>query len=225
MKLTFIEHACVMLEHDGKVIVIDPFTRNADAVIRLYPQFMHPDYIAITHGHDDHTAALSLIAGKNTKILGIVELCSYLSSHGFENLYGMNFGGTLTFDDISFSLVPAMHSSSENGLYLGQPGGFVIKIGNHTVYHAGDTDAFSDMSLINKFFRPDVGLIPIGGRFTADVLKAAFICNEFFSFDTVIPVHYDTFPPIKADAEKFASLVKCKTLILRPSECKDFDDK
>lgn len=223
MKLTFIEHACVMLEHNGTTVVIDPFTSNLDAVMRKYPNFLHPDYIALTHGHDDHTAALTSIAGKNTVIVGIVELCSYLSSHGFTNTYGMNFGGTLDFGDVSFSLVPAVHSSSDKGVYLGEAGGFVIKMGSHTVYHFGDTDAFGDMALINRFHRPTIGLVPIGGRFTMNEEKAAFVCNEYFSFDTVIPIHYDTFPPIKADAERFASLVKGKTLILKPSQSADFD--
>lgn len=223
MKLTFIEHACVMLEHNGKVVVIDPFTSDADAVIRKYPHFMHPDFIALTHGHDDHTAALTSIVGKNTTIIGIVEICSYLNSLGFAKTVGMNFGGTVAFDDISFTLVPAVHSSSDKGVYLGQPAGFVIKLGDKTVYHAGDTDLFGDMSLINRFLNPSIGLIPIGGRFTMDVKKAAVCCNEYFDFDAVIPIHYNTFPPIKADEKEFVSLVKTKTIPLRPTESVDFD--
>lgn len=223
MKLIFIEHACVMIEHNGKVIVIDPFTSDADAVIRKYPRFMHPDFIALTHGHDDHTAALTSIAGKNTTIIGIVEICSYLNQKGFTKTVGMNFGGTVSFDDISFTLVPAVHSSSDKGVYLGEPAGFVIKAGEKTIYHAGDTDLFGDMALIKRFYNPSVGLIPIGGRFTMDVEKAAVCCNEYFDFDMVIPIHYNTFPPIKADEKKFASLVKAKTVLLRPNESVEID--
>lgn len=222
MKITYIHHACVMIEHNGKVIVSDPFFPELGPIVKQYPQFAKPDYIVLTHGHNDHIGSIGSLLTSSPVVLCIVELASYLRKQGVKNVVGLNFGGKVAFGDISFSLVPAVHTSANNGVYLGEAAGFVLSLGDKTVYHAGDTDAFGDMSLIQKFFKPDIGLLPIGGHYTMDEEKAAFCCNEFFAFDTVIPIHYDTFPEISASCEKFASLTKTKVLPLKPLQSAEF---
>ena len=67
----------------------------------------------------------------------------------------------------------------------------------------------------------DVTLLPIGGHYTMDRRDAA-VAAEFVGAETVIPMHYDTFPPIEADPEQFKSDVESKTsskvVILQPGE-------
>ena len=222
MKLTYINHACVMIEYNGKIIVTDPFFDDLGTVLAKYPQFATPDYIVLTHGHNDHIGSLNFLLSHSPTILCIVELASFLRKQGIKNVIGLNFGGKISFDDVSFAIVPAVHTSANNGVFLGQAAGFVLTLGDKTVYHAGDTDAFGDMALIQKFFKPDIGLIPIGGRYTMDVEKAAFCCNEYFTFGTVVPIHYNTFPEISASPETFASLVKSKVLPLTPLQSVEF---
>ena len=97
----------------------------------------------------------------------------------------------------------------------------MIKIGETTVYHAGDTALFSDMKLIAQRSDVDVALLPIGGHYTMD-RRDAVVAAEFVGAGTVIPMHYDTFPPIETDAGAFKEEVESKTssrvVVLSPGE-------
>lgn len=209
MKITYIEHSCFMIEIKGKIIIIDPFMKNPEKVIDKFPQTLNPDYIIISHGHDDHTNALRYIKGKSTCLIGVPELCSYFETcENVEKTYPMNFGGTVDIGVASISLVKAEHTSSLNGIYLGEPTGIILKTNEHTLYHFGDTAVFGDMALIQKLYQPNIGLIPIGGRYTMDATHAAFACNEYFSFDTIIPMHYDTFDSICVNPNEFSNKVR-----------------
>ena len=104
---------------------------------------------------------------------------------------------------------------------IGTPAGFVITIGGVTVYHAGDTCLFGDMKLIAERNPVDVLLLPIGGHYTMD-RHDAVIAAEFVGAKTVIPMHYDTFPPIETDSAAFKSDVEARTssrvVLLKPGE-------
>lgn len=216
MQLTYIEHACVAVEHNGTVVVVDPFFSDEKAVRAAYPSLFAPDYILLTHGHGDHIGSLPLVCTDKTVVVGLPELCSYLRKKGVRHTYDMNFGGTKTFGDLTVSFVPALHSSSADGVYLGPAAGVVFTLGDKTFYHMGDTDLFGDMAYIQKFFHPQIGFVPIGGRYTMNEDKAAFCCNEFFSFEKILPVHYNTFPGIEASAASFARKVTSEVLPLAP---------
>jgi L-ascorbate metabolism protein UlaG (beta-lactamase superfamily) len=86
----------------------------------------------------------------------------------------------------------------------------VISIGDVTVYHAGDTCLFSDMKLIAERNPIDVAMLPIGGHYTMDRHDAAYAAG-LIGARTVIPMHYDTFPPIETDAEAFKAEVESST--------------
>ncbi|MNE98072.1 metal-dependent hydrolase [compost metagenome] len=77
-------------------------------------------------------------------------------------------------------------------------------MGDVTLYHAGDTGLFGDMKWIGERFDIDIAFLPIGGRFTMgpeDALTAA----EWIQARCVVPIHYDTFPPIRQDGSAFIS--------------------
>jgi L-ascorbate metabolism protein UlaG (beta-lactamase superfamily) len=69
----------------------------------------------------------------------------------------------------------------------------------------GDTDIFSDMALINELHQPEIGLVPIGDRFTMGGAVAALACQRFFKFGTVIPCHYGSFGIIDQTADTFVA--------------------
>ena len=111
--------------------------------------------------------------------------------------------------------------SAEDGTPVGTCSGLVITVGDTTVYHAGDTCLFGDMKLIGDRHDIDVALLPIGGHYTMD-RHDAVAAVEMIGAETVIPMHFDTFPPIETDAEAFKSDVESQTssqvVILAPGE-------
>ena len=77
------------------------------------------------------------------------------------------------------------------------------------------------MKLIGERNPVDVALMPIGGHYTMD-RHDAVVAAEFVGAATVIPMHYDTFPPIETDAGAFKDEVESKTsskvVVLSPGE-------
>jgi L-ascorbate metabolism protein UlaG (beta-lactamase superfamily) len=168
-------------------------------------------HVALTHGHDDHIGdAGEICKATGAPLLANYELALHLNAKGAEKLEPMNTGGTVYTADFDLTLVNALHSSSSGGVYLGNPNGIVVtsKEGR-TVYHMGDTDMFGGMELIAEFHKPDVGIVPIGDRFTMGAKSAAFACKKFFSFKTILPCHYGTFEGmLDPDASKFVAEMK-----------------
>jgi L-ascorbate metabolism protein UlaG (beta-lactamase superfamily) len=124
----------------------------------------------------------------------------------------MNLGGTVKRDGLAFTMVNAQHSSAiiKDGMpvTMGDPAGFVIKSSERTVYHAGDTEIFSDMALIQRIHQPKIGLIPMGDRFTMGPETAAMACNEFLNLEVIVPIHWGTFDLLTGDPQAFKSLVR-----------------
>jgi L-ascorbate metabolism protein UlaG (beta-lactamase superfamily) len=70
-----------------------------------------------------------------------------------------------------------------------------------TVYHAGDTTVFGDMTLIGELYQPDIALLPIGGYYTMGPVGAAKAAR-LLGVDTVVPIHYGTFPILAGTPEE-----------------------
>ena len=83
-----------------------------------------------------------------------------------------------------------------------------------TVYHMGDTDIFGDMALIEELFQPKIGLVPIGDRFAMGARTASLACKKYFKFETVIPIHYGTFPIIEQDPAKFVAAMAGQNVMI-----------
>ena len=140
----------------------------------------------------------------------------------------MNKGGTLTFDGISVSMVPAEHSSGwiEDGnlVYMGEAVGYVVKFEDAlTIYFAGATTVFGDMRLIRKLHAPELAFLPIGDRFTMGPEGAALAC-ELLGVVQVVPMHYGTFPVLTGTPGRLRELVRSKgvaVLELSPGETAD----
>ena len=164
------------------------------------------------------------VAQKNdAPTVAIVELAGWLGEQGVKNTIDPNLGGTVEFDWGWAKMVQAFHTNTapDGTCGSGQAAGCVINIGGTTIYHLGDTCLFSDLKLIAERTPPDVALIPIGGHYTMDRQDAALAAG-LIGAPTVIPMHYNTFPPIETDAEAFKSDVESKTtstvVILEPGE-------
>ncbi len=208
MKITWYGHSTFRIETGASVIMIDPFLKGNPsfngAGLSFDDAIRGVTHVGLTHGHDDHIADAAEVCKTNgATLFATYELALHIGAEKFEP---MNTGGTVASDDFALTLTDALHSSSSGGTYLGNPNGIVLatKEGK-TVYHMGDTDVFPGMGLINKLYEPDIGIVPIGDRFTMGARVAAFACKEFFNFEAVIPCHYGTFPIIDQTADRFVS--------------------
>jgi len=216
----YIGHSAFTFAAGEKLIAIDPFiTGNPSATIKA--EDIEPTTILVTHAHDDHVGDTVKLADRTgAPVVAQVELAGFLKSKGCETITP-NYGGTAQFDGGTVKLTPAWHTSAHSeGGPLGQPAGMIVRMAGKAIYHAGDTALFLDMQLIGDE-GIDVAIIPIGDFFTMgpdDAVRAV----KFLRPKVVIPSHYNTFPPIKQDAEEFKKKVEeatsAKCVVLAPGE-------
>jgi L-ascorbate metabolism protein UlaG (beta-lactamase superfamily) len=233
MEIKFHGQSCFELSDGDATLLVDPFLKPNNPVAVATADEVEPTHIALSHGHADHIAdAVGVAKRTGAHCVAMVELANWLEGQGVEDVSDPNFGGAVSFDWGSIKLVPAWHTnttpgseeapySAEHGIVMGPAAGLVIKIGGKTVYHAGDTCLFGDMKLIAERDPIDIALLPIGGHYTMD-RHDAVIAAEFIGAGTVIPMHYDTFPPNETDAEAFKADVEGQTssqvVVLKPGE-------
>ena len=229
VELLWLGHATVRITSTtGKVIVIDPFLKMNPTTPDKYKDLKalgKVDLILVTHGHADHARDLGGLA----RLTGAIVVANYeyaiqLGKYGVidpDRTIAMNKGGTVTplGRGIKVNMVPAEHSSAVDLLNFGLQGkdtnsqrfvdggvpvGYVVELENgFKIYHSGDTDVFGDMALINRFFRPDVALVCIGGHFTMGPERAAYAVRELIKPERVIPIHYGTYPVINRTPAEF----------------------
>jgi L-ascorbate metabolism protein UlaG (beta-lactamase superfamily) len=228
-KLTWFGHSSYLLEDDGgNVVAIDPFIKD-NPVSRVDIKDLRPSTILLTHAHNDHVGdTVELAENNDAKVICIVELGDWLETQGVRDVVGINHGGTAPFPGGTAKMVPAWHTSSyydgERRVAHGIPAGLVVRFGGKAFYFAGDTALFGDMCLIGDE-GIDVALLPIGDHYTMGVDDAARAA-EFVRAGTVIPCHYNTFPPIRQDPEAFRGKVlercpEAQVIVLSPDESVD----
>lgn len=209
-KLTFHGHATCSIElDDGTKLVIDPFFEGNPACDHDGTG-VEADYILVTHAHGDHIGDLVPLARRTgATVISSHELVSWLATHGIENTHGMSIGGGYTFPFGYVKLTPALHGTKNEGEggehFPTMPAGLLIKPNEgKRIYHAGDTALLNDFQLLRGHV--DVALLPIGDNYTMgpdDAVRAV----AFIEPPVVIPIHYNTFPPIEQDAEAFRDQV------------------
>jgi L-ascorbate metabolism protein UlaG (beta-lactamase superfamily) len=210
MDIRFLGHACFELTEGDTRVLVDPFlTGNPKAAVAASD--VNPTHIFLTHGHGDHYGDIEDIAKRTgAQVVAIVEIANELGQAGIDNVSDPNMGGTVDLGDVWVRLVPAWHTSTTPKGTANVPAGLVIGLGGKVVYHLGDTALFSDLRLPGERDNLDVALMCIGGHYTMDrhdAVKAA----DLVGAATVIPCHYDTFPPVETDAAAFKSEVEAQT--------------
>ncbi|QQZ10616.1 metal-dependent hydrolase [Heyndrickxia vini] len=213
MKVSYHGHSIIKVETNGKTILFDPFI-NGNSQTDLKVEEEKPDYIILTHGHNDHVGDTVQIAKQSgALVIANNEIANYLSWQGL-NTHPMHIGGSFEFEFGKVKLTPAFHGSAivtENQelIYLGMPTGVLLMVEGKTIYHAGDTGLFSDMKLIGELHPIDLAFLPIGDNFTMGPEDAA-IAAKFLNAKTVVPIHYNTFPVIKKEPNQFIDLLEKK---------------
>lgn len=226
-RVRWLGHAALLLESDGQTILIDPFlTGNPSAAVK--PDELQPDLILISHGHGDHVGdAVSIAQRTGAKVASNYEISEWLTlpprTLASDKVYGPQHGGSFVSDKgARVKLTLAFHGSVlPDGTYGGNPCGFIVTFPDGCrIYDAADTSLFGDMSLIGDDGL-DLAIVPIGDYYTmgpADAVRAVKLLRPRY----VLPIHYNTFPPIVQDATAWAARVTAETsakpVVLQPGD-------
>lgn len=200
MKFTYYGHSCFQIETGGSTLLFDPFITPNDKASDIDISDINPDFILISHGHEDHVADVEKIAKQNNaRIISNYEIVNWFEEKGIDG-HPLNHGGKAEFRFGTVKYVSAIHSSIlPDGSFGGNPGGFVIENKEGCFYFAGDTALTYDMKLIPEMgYDLDFAILPIGDNFTMGV-QEAIKAASFIKCDKVIGVHYDTFGYIEID--------------------------
>ena len=219
-RLTYIGHSAFFIEKDGEGILIDPFI-SGNPVANFDYKNKKISHIFVTHAHHDHLGdAIEISKNTGAIIVASFELANYCIDKGAKAI-GVNTGAHLNFNWGSVRALNASHSSSNPDLaYGGACLSYLFDIDGTTIYHAGDTGLIPDFSLYGKIYNPYYAILPIGGQYTMGIEEATIAAKMLYA-TKVIPMHYNTFPPLKVDVTKFIDLLEAqgqKCLPLKANE-------
>lgn len=214
--VTFIGHSSFFLQIAGKNILIDPnFARWIFVLKRLRRPGLRLrdlppiDAVLISHAHFDHLHRPSLRAiarltrrrsGKRPVIVVPRHVRDLVSDLGYDRIVELDWWEELRLGHLEITHVPSRHWGARilRDMYRGY-GGYVLKAGDHSLYHAGDTAYFEGFREIGERLRPEVALLPIGA-YRPDSYRAMHTSPEdavqaFVDLGArcMVPMHYGTF--------------------------------
>jgi L-ascorbate metabolism protein UlaG (beta-lactamase superfamily) len=220
--LTWLGHSAFRVDSPGgKRIYVDPFLTGNPKCPAGEVEPERCDLVFLTHGHGDHLGDAVVIHQRfGCPVVAQVELRGWLTGQGVADdgsAHSINKGGTVTVEGIRLTLTHANHSSSApDGSYTGESCGVVLELEEgFTMYFAGDTNVFGDMSLIGRIYRPDVAVLPIGDHFTMGPREAA-VALELLGVIRCVPCHYGTFGLLTGTPDELRELAPPGVEILSP---------
>jgi len=211
------------VESDGKTVYVDPWLNGPTSPIKVN-DVKKADVVLVTHDHADHgyQEAIEICKKTGAYFIAINELAIQARDEGVEKVHTLNIGGSVNVGGVDVTLVQAFHSCE-----TGAPTGFIVKFHSDSFYHPGDTGLFATMELFGELYDIDAFFAPIGSYYTMSIEQAA-LATKLVKPKVVIPMHYNTFPAIEVDPEKFSKAVSeaapdTKVEILVPGLSKDLE--
>jgi L-ascorbate metabolism protein UlaG (beta-lactamase superfamily) len=177
------------------------------------------DLILITHAHHDHfqPEEIERLRVEGTRLIAPRDIAEMLPG----DVTPVAPGDVADAFGIKIQVVPAYniveerldkHPKAKNWV------GYLMELGGHTFYHAGDTDHLPELETIST----DVAFLPVGGTYTMDVPQAAELARAMKP-GIAVPMHYGFVVGSVSDGEEFrkaAAPVEVQTLRpTNPFEC------
>lgn len=190
LKITIVGHASLMLQFQGKVIHVDPWSQLGD-----YEKLPDADLILITHEHRDHLdqKALDKITATDTKMIYTKVCDSILNFAGQKEILAN--GNKTTFEGIEIEAVPAyniVHQRDNGQPYhpKGRGNGYVLSFGDTRLYIAADTEDIPEMKHLGEI---DIAFIPMNVPYTMTPQMAANAA-KMIQPKVLYPYHYGDTP-------------------------------
>ena len=209
-ELTWLGHGSWLVRTGGHTLLVDPFLADSPTA-PVKPEAVSPDFILVSHGHADHVADCVRIARRTSAtVISNFEICQWVTNQGVASTVAHNVGGGSQQPFGHVKLTIAHHSSSlPDGSNGGNPSGFLLTLAEGKVYFACDTALFYDMKLIGAA-GIDLAVLPIGDLFTMGI-DDSIEAIKLIEPKRVAPSHYNTWPPIAQDAQRWAERVRSET--------------
>jgi len=209
-KVTYVGHATVYIEIDGVALVTDPLLRDRVWHLRREAPCGSGDCLTvedlsavlISHLHPDHADVASL-----RRIPPDVPLITPRGTGGYlrarlpHPVHTIEVGESLCVGSVEVTAVPAAHSGpGPSSAPLSACAGYVLR-GSETIYFAGDTALFPEMTNLGKTFEIDLALLPVGGygpnlsddhMSPDDAARALTLLRPRIA----VPIHWGTFRPL-----------------------------
>jgi L-ascorbate metabolism protein UlaG (beta-lactamase superfamily) len=214
--VTFIGHSSFFLQIGGKNILVDPnFARWIFVLKRLRRPGLRMrdlppiDAVLVSHAHFDHLHRPSLRAiarltrwqsGKRPQIIVPKHVRDLVSDLGFGKITQLDWWESCQLGSVEITHTPAKHWGARivRDMHRGY-GGYVLRAGKHSIYHAGDTAYFNGFHEIGERLKPELALLPIGAYHPAPYRNVHTSPEDatqaFLDLGSrwMVPMHYGTF--------------------------------
>ena len=204
INIEFLGHAGFLISN-GKKIAIDPYnvSQKVDKV----------DIILITHSHFDHCSIKDIekLSKPGTIVVIPADAQSKITKVENVEMQIIEVGDKLELDGLKIEAFPAYNVNKD--FHLKSEGwiGYLIKIKDVIIYHAGDSDFIPEMKKLTGYGKHGVEfvvLLPVSGKYVMDAAEAAEAAS-LINPNLAIPMHYGAgVAGDKADADKFIKLCK-----------------
>ncbi len=204
-RLFYIGHATTLLRLGDSSILTDPMLGRWLGPLRRQgaeppPELPRiPDLVVISHLHRDHLHLRSLRRlPRSTPLVVPRGAARWARRSGSDDIREIGRGETISIGGVEVTAVPAVHDGRRDrwGAQI-EPLGYLIARGGRTVYFAGDTDLFPEMSDLGSL---DLALLPVWG-WGASVgpghldPEGAARALRLLRPRLAVPIHWGTFYP------------------------------
>ncbi|MEK6795522.1 MAG: MBL fold metallo-hydrolase [Spirochaetota bacterium] len=196
IKVHFIKHATLVIEHGALVIHVDPAQQYTD-----YKKQPKADIVLVTHEHGDHcdANALALIMKKDTAVIGNAGAVAKLKTG-----QALSNGQSLAVKGITIRAVPAYNTTPGRSIFhpKGRDNGYVLTIGGTHIYIGGDTEDIPEMKDLKDI---EIAFLPMNQPYTMTIPQAVNAMRMIRPKITY-PYHYGN-----TDIRKFQEAAKSET--------------